>query len=136
MTRSKRPSAPTGLGAAGRRLWRQVIVEFEGPPHELALLALACHQADDVAALEAVLVADGLVVEGSQGQPRLNGAVTEVRQGRLALAKLLDQLALPVDEEEMVGRSPTSRKASKAARARWRGHNVSELEGRRPRDAS
>lgn len=135
MTAPKRPSAPSGLRPAGRRLWRQVVADFDGSPHELALLALACRQADDVAALEDLIASDGLVVEGSAGQPRLNAAVTEVRQGRLALAKLLDQLALPADDDR-AGRSPASRKAQKAARARWRGHGVADLEERRRGDAS
>jgi hypothetical protein len=112
------PDAPDGLGEAGRALWVSLSAEFEFGPHELALLAVACRQADDVAALEGLLGRDGLVVTGSAGQPRLNAAVTEVRQGRLALAKLLDQLAIP-DEEQQVGRSAASRRAQRAARIRW-----------------
>ena len=113
-----RPDAPVGLAEAGGALWDSLTDAYEFGPHELAVLAVACRQADDVAALEALLVRDGLIVAGSNGQPRLNAAVTEVRQGRLALSKLLDQLALP-DDDAQVGLTPASRKAQKAANARW-----------------
>lgn len=121
MTADSTPRPPERLGEAGSALWCSLTTVYEFGPHELALLAVACRQADDVAALEALLARDGLVVPGSTGQPRLNAAVTEVRQGRLALSKLLDQLALPADDDDAapVLRSPASRKAQKAARARW-----------------
>ena len=41
-----------------------------------------------------VLKDDGLTVRGAAGQWRLNAAVTELRQGRLALARLLEQVCL------------------------------------------
>jgi hypothetical protein len=112
------PELPDGLGEAGGALWSSLAGAFEFGPHELAVLAVACRQADDVAALESLLGRDGLIVAGSAGQPRLNAAVTEVRQGRLALAKLLDQLAIPEDDAQ-VGRSSSSRRAQRAARIRW-----------------
>ena len=54
----------------------------------------ACAQADQNASLENALKEDGLTVRGAAGQSRLNAAATELRQGRLALAKLLDQACL------------------------------------------
>ncbi|MDQ3574978.1 MAG: hypothetical protein M3404_08680 [Actinomycetota bacterium] len=113
-----KPRTPAGLGAAGKALWRRMTSAYEFADHELALLEVAAHQADDVAALERVIDQDGYVVAGSQGQPRLSGAVTEVRQGRLALGKLLGMLALP-DEETGSSSSPASLRARKAAEARW-----------------
>jgi len=109
--------APTGLGQAGRALWRSLAGIYRFMPHELAILELACRQADDVGRLEELLARDGLVVPGSNRQPRLNAAVTEVRQGRLALGKLLGQLSLP--DEEARPMSDASRRAKKAADARW-----------------
>ena len=115
MPRSARPER---LQVAGRALWDTLVADYEFGSHELALLALACRQADDVAALEEVLERDGFIVPGSNGQPKLTAVVAELRQGRLAMSKLLDQLALPADDEP-VGRTPASRRAQKAARARW-----------------
>jgi len=117
VTEAPKHRAPTGLGTAGKALWRRLVSAFDFAEHELAILEVACHQADDVAALERVIAADGMVVTGSAGQSRLNGAVSEVRQGRLALGKLLGALALPDEEDRPL--SATSKTAQKAANARW-----------------
>ena len=109
-------NAPGGLGAAGGALWERLTDAYDFGPTESALLAAACRQADDVALIEAAIVSDGAVVAGSKGQPRLNAAFAEVRQGRLALAKLLGALAVPEDDVPMTA---ASRRARAAARARW-----------------
>jgi hypothetical protein len=57
-------------------------------------LATACSQADQNAALGHALREDGLTVRGAAGQWRLNAAATELPQGRLALARLLEQVCL------------------------------------------
>lgn len=109
---------PSGFGSAGKSLWKRLVTEFEFGPHELAVLEVACRQADDVATLEKLIKDQGPIVAGSQGQPRLNAALTEVRQGRLALGRLLDSLRLPL-EDEAKGMTPSSRKAQRAAEVRW-----------------
>jgi hypothetical protein len=60
---------------------------------------------------------DGLIVAGSAGQRRLNAAATELRQGRVAVGKLLGEIALPSDD----GRVATARqkRARHAAETRW-----------------
>jgi hypothetical protein len=85
---------------------------------ELAILRRAAKQADDNAALERAIKRDGLMIEGAAGQPRLNAAQTELRQGRLALARMLGQLALPA-EEGAAGTTANSRRAQRAANVRW-----------------
>lgn len=112
------PAAPAGLGEAGRSLWDAINSEFGGlEAREVAVLEAACRQADDVAALEALMASDGLVTQGSMGQPKLVSAVSEARQGRLALARLLNELRLPSDVG--VGDSPASARARHAAGVRW-----------------
>lgn len=107
--------APDGLGGEGRKLWKSIASVYELDPRELSLLAAACRQADDVAALEAVLARDGMIVAGSAGQPRLSAVVAELRQARLAVGKLLDLLTLPdVDAAPRV-----SRRSQRAAQRRW-----------------
>nr|MDQ3325837.1 hypothetical protein [Actinomycetota bacterium] len=54
---------------------------------------------DDVHRLEQLLEADGLVATGSTGQPRLSQVVAELRQARLAASRLMDALALPLDDD-------------------------------------
>lgn len=117
MSDSKPPKTPTGLGMAGRALWRSLVCSFEFEPWEIALVVNCCRQADTVAELEKVLADDGMVVAGSTGQRRLNGAVSELRQARIALAKLLSGIALP-DESDRP-QSHASRSAQRAANARW-----------------
>ncbi len=85
---------------------------------EAALLDLARRQADDIDRLEADVAELGVRVEGRGGQLVLNQAFGELRQARVALARLLNQ----VDVSEAV--RPASVHASKAARARW-GREVS-----------
>lgn len=111
--------APSGLGNAGRAMWKSIHDalgdEFELDDRERQILTLACRQRDDLAALEATLRKDGRTVRGSVGQPRLHPAVAEARQARLAIARLLGQLALPDDAGEM--QTSASLRASKAAHA-------------------
>jgi len=113
-----RPKAPAGLDRAGRSLWRRLTEELEFEPRELAVLEQACRQADAIAALDRVIKDRGIEVRGSKGQPRLNPAVAEARQARMALARLLDTLDLPAEGED-IGAPAASRRAARAARARW-----------------
>src|SRR5687767_14590908 len=80
---------------------------------EEAILDLAARQARDVAAAEADIAERGYLVPGSRGQQVVNPSVAEVRQGRLALGKLLGQLDLPESTRDAV------RGARHAAEARW-----------------
>jgi uncharacterized protein with von Willebrand factor type A (vWA) domain len=82
---------------------------------ERALFDQAARQADDIAALEADIAEQGIRVPGSRAGHRvLNPAISEARQGRLALGKLLGALELPESA------SDASRRAQRAAETRWR----------------
>ena len=104
------PEPPPDLDEAGKKLWRDVLADAPDDlaldARERSLLGNACGQADTNAALEEQLNADGLTVRGASGQWRLNAAATELRQGRLALAKLLGEVCLdrvqrPVEDDEL-----------------------------------
>ena len=82
-------------------------VEFD--TREEALLEAAVRQADDIAALEADIANRGHVVD-----ELVNPSVREVRQGRLALARLLAGIDLPA------AANTTALRAEKAAYARWK----------------
>jgi uncharacterized protein with von Willebrand factor type A (vWA) domain len=112
---SNRRKSPEGLEKAGKRVWRAILTEFDLDERELLVLEQAARQADAVAALEAEIVDSGLLSRGSRGQTRLSPSVTELRQSRLALSKLLGELALPDQDEQ----SAPSRRGRKAADARW-----------------
>src|SRR5687767_14550845 len=95
-------SVPDGLGPAGERVWRAVVADLpegqEFAAHELLILEAAARQADTVAELEAVIAQDGLMIQGAAGQRRLNAAVTELRQGRIAFSRLLGDLGIELEE--------------------------------------
>lgn len=85
---------------------------------ERAILDAACRQAGDIRRLEQVLDTQGAVVVGAAGQERLSPVFSELRQARVALAKLLDHLAVP-DMDGATGSTPSARRAKRAADARW-----------------
>src|SRR5215204_4031437 len=114
MTANRR-RAPDGLEKAGKRIWSAILSEFCLDERELLVLEQAARQADAVAALEAEIADSGLVSRGSRGQMRLSTVVVECRQARLALSKLLGELALPDQEDD----SAPSRRGRKAAESRW-----------------
>jgi uncharacterized protein with von Willebrand factor type A (vWA) domain len=104
---------------AGRALVESILKGL--PPgieldeRERTLLDQAARQADDIAALEADIAEQGIRVPGSRaGHTVLNPAISEARQGRLALGKLLGALELPESA------SDSSRRAQRAAEARWK----------------
>ena len=120
----RRPKAPAGLDAAGRKLWSNVVSKYDLAPHELHVLGAACETADTVARLNAALAEVGsLVVEGSQGQQRPHPLLAEARLQRVALGQLLARLALP--DVDAAGELPPevvharSWQARRVARARW-----------------
>ena len=118
-----RQRAPSGLGPAGRSLWRRVSAGLALRPDETALLEAAARTADELAALEAELRDAPAQVKGSMGQPRPNPLYAEVRSHREALRRLLGSLDVPEAEglgSEWDGLSASTR-ARKAARARWSG---------------
>jgi hypothetical protein len=85
----------------------------EWDEREAALLNLAYRQAADVDRLEEDIAERGVRVAGRGGEV-LNQAFCEVRQGRVALARILGQVEIP---ESLSSRSLHGRKA---AEARWR----------------
>jgi hypothetical protein len=109
---------PSDLDKSGKALWAAVTKLYDLEPHHGLALASACRCADMVARLEDLL-SGSLLVMGSVGQVRLDPAVAELRQHRLALSKLLTDLALPAETVAELAPSAASNKASKAASVRW-----------------
>ena len=105
--------APSGLGKAGRELWRDIMAEFGLAPHELAILVQVCRIVDRLEAIEAELAAAPLTVAGSTGQPRAHPLLAERRHQARVLESLSRALSIPLPGED-VGRrrSPTAREAA------------------------
>lgn len=95
MKSDKIPAAPNGTRAAGRRLWRAVLEEFELAEHELSLLRQAVHVADLCESLQTTVDAEGLIVAG-----RTHPALVELRQQRVLLARLVVALRVPMGEQD------------------------------------
>jgi hypothetical protein len=114
-------TAPDDLGDAGSALWASIVGElgtdWRFDAREAAVLTAAAKQADTVADLEAAVARDGIMVAGAAGQTRLNGAVIELRQARVALARLLGDIHLP-DEDDRPA-TVASERGRRAAQARW-----------------
>ncbi|MCW2763617.1 MAG: hypothetical protein JWR85_3818 [Marmoricola sp.] len=94
----KPPSPPTGLRKAGRTLWTAVLTDYELTEHESVVLREACRTADSLDALQALLESEGLMSETSQGA-RIHPALVELRQQRIALARLFAALNIPTGAE-------------------------------------
>jgi hypothetical protein len=118
VTEKPRKTAPSDLKSRGRALWRSVVGKYVMDPAETALLHELCRTADELDALTVAMADQSPVVEGSQGQPRANPLLAEIRQHRKLAETLALALALPVDGETIGRRRSTNAKA--AAHARWR----------------
>jgi hypothetical protein len=92
------PSLPDDLGPAGRKLWAAVTEVFILDPHTLATLESAARELDRAHAAERVLASAGEYVTDRYGGPRQHPAVAVARSSRLAAARLVQTLALPVKE--------------------------------------
>lgn len=117
----KAPTAPTGLSPSGRRLWREIAGRYELRADEREILHQAARTADLVAELSVQVERDGVMVEGSRGQPRVHPALIELQKGRHLLASLLAKLDLPEDEESFA-----TQRARNAAESRWALHRRKE----------
>ena len=91
----KRRRAPAGLGADGRRLWRDVVASYDLNASELIALEASCRSLDEVRRLEAALAEAPATVEGSRGQTRTHPLFAEVRAHRDAFLKLFAGVGLP-----------------------------------------
>lgn len=113
-------ATPKGLDAPGRTLWRRISRGFALREDEIAVLEEACRTVDTIARLDAELVGAPLTVPGSAGQLREHPLLSEVRQQRALLGRLLHQLRLPDAEDLGAYRSgERSSQARQAAAARW-----------------
>ncbi len=86
---SRKPSCPTGLEPAGRRVWRDVVSALTVEPWELPVLAEAARAADSAARLTAKATAH----KTSATERRL--CEDAAGRQRLIVARLLHQIAPP-----------------------------------------
>jgi hypothetical protein len=99
MTNSPDIETPVGLQWSGRKLWEATVADFELSEHEVGLLLQACRTVDALDQLQARLDADGPMVQSPQGL-KAHPALPELRQQRIALARLLVAIGLPSGVED------------------------------------
>jgi len=106
------PRAPTGLGRAGRRLWKQVQTDVSEQNMTLdslesAYLEDAARLSDRIDQLEDVLndCETGYMVKGVAGQPVAHPMIAEIRQTRAERARMLARIKVtpPASQEESTG---------------------------------
>jgi hypothetical protein len=112
------PRAPSGLGKAGRKLWRVVAGTYELRPDETAHLEAACRATDLAATIADELAEHGVTTVGSKGQPRASGLLKEWRDTMELRARLLARIDIP-EAAGVWDNLSASQRARKAAIARW-----------------
>lgn len=111
---------PAHLGEPGAALYRSAVEGFALSIPELAALLQAAETVDTLRAIEDAIRETGPVVNG-----RANPLLTEARQQRAILVRLLGLLDLRLDDDEETAEGKATartRAARAAARARWSRH--------------
>lgn len=88
---------------------------------EAELLAECCRTLDTLDALAVVVAVQGSTSTGSTGQVTVHPALTEARNQRLALHRLLSALALPDEDGKATVLSSQTASGKQGARVRWSG---------------
>lgn len=104
----------------GQRFKSFVLDNFSFEPAEMEVLAEVVSLLDEIDLLKVAIDADGVTVQGSTGQTRTHPALTEIRQHRLAVQRLLAALQIP-DVDEGTMKTPAQLRSIAGNKARWGG---------------
>lgn len=119
MPESKTPSAPKGLAATGRRLWRAILADYELEQHELLVLTEACRVADRLDRLATEAEGAPLTVENARGDVVANPLLCEARQQEIVFTRLIASLRLPVDDSQIRPQRRGGARTPYAVHPRW-----------------
>ena len=90
----KLPTPPTHLKAAGRKLWRGIVRDYEiADAHDLARLQVAAECADRVAEAREAIDRDGPYIEGRFG-PKNHPALAVEKDGRALLLRAIREMGV------------------------------------------
>lgn len=110
---AKRTVARSAFGTSGRRLWNAVTTQYELDEHEQSLLVQACRTTDLCDDLQRTVEREGLEIQKTQRTRGPHWALAELRQQRIAYARILAALELPAGEEGVVkAPKPRNRKTA------------------------
>lgn len=117
MTPEQLPKPPKHLSRRMQAYWRAIVSDFLLAPHQLELLRRTCEAADRADEARELLDKQGLTVTDRYGQTKPHPAVNIERDARLALARLIRELALsPEEPPEPHGRPPRTGTAAAGRR--------------------
>ena len=100
MTTAKRINYPKGLQNSGKRLWRDVLEEYELDVHEELMLLQAARCADRLDQLAVEAAGAPTTVTNAKGDQVANPLLTESRQQSITLTRLIASLRLPSDDAD------------------------------------
>ena len=109
---------PVGLKVKGKKLWTDMTAKYEFRLDELAILEDTCREVDLITAMEKEMRTQPLTVKGSMGQLVPHPLVSELRQHRSVVARLLSGLKLPDDGADTAAGARSAQNRD-AANARW-----------------
>jgi phage terminase small subunit len=96
------PGCPSHVKSkAGRKLWRSVVRDYDLEDHQLVVLAEAAMCCDRLEQARASIVAHGIVTMSAARTLKPNPAVNVERDARIALARLLRELQLGDDADDL-----------------------------------
>jgi phage terminase small subunit len=110
------PRPPTGLGARGKALWRQIHQSYELDAVESELLHELCRVLDRCDAIQAELKGQPLMTSGSVGQPRVNPLLGALREEEKMVDRLSSSLGVSMPGSSGHGHQ---RKAAATRWSRW-----------------
>lgn len=109
------PPMPDGLGDRGQVEWRKIWTagKWLWPDQDYAWTEQVCRAYDDLAEYRAVVAAEGLTVQGYNGQTTAHPLIAEIRKAEDTIRRCLSQLGFsPTDRARL---KLTELKASKTA---------------------
>lgn len=111
-----RKPPPSDLANGGKTLWRNIIRENELSAIEFPLLHQVCRVLDTLDDLYREKGTMSAIVSGSNGQPRVNPILAEIREQLAILDKLVVALAIPVVGEQYGARRTGAARAKAKTR--------------------
>jgi P27 family predicted phage terminase small subunit len=91
----KAPKPPAHLGDAGRKLWREVLADYDiADAAGRELLAVACAASDRLRAAQKAIAEHGELVIDRYGAPKLNPACSLEKESRAGLIAALKSIGV------------------------------------------
>ena len=100
---------PEGLHKAGQDLWRSTLEEWDLSEAALALLQVACQQADRIAECQQIIAQDGILVTDPSGRKRAHPLLPIEKEASNVLMRAWRMLDLTDEDPPKIGRPSTGR---------------------------